>query len=105
MKNDLNYIADSIRAWLSTTPKTQCELARLVRQHPRTVRKAIGVLRDNGVKVCSGPAGFWIWDGEDDSWSKTKRTIRKKAISTLRRYYAMEGLPLDGQISIEEVLG
>lgn len=101
--NEREYIKETVRAWLTTTPKTQKELARLTGEHPRRVRMAIGLLRDEGVKVCSGNQGFWLWNGEDESWTRTKSTIKKKALSSLKRYYRMEGLPLEGQITFEEV--
>lgn len=105
-KTETDYLMDTVRAWLSTeTPRTQKELEALTGIDKRDVRRLIGLLRDRGVKICSGPSGFWIWDGKDASWSMTQRTMRRKAISMLIRAHRMGAVALEGQMTIEELLG
>lgn len=86
------------------TPRTQRELEALTGIDKRQVREIIGLLRDDGIKICSGNKGFWLWNGEDDSYLKTQASMRRKAISTLRRAARMGALPLEGQITIADLL-
>lgn len=80
-KTDLEYYKECVTICLSRTPKTQKELEDLTGIDRREVRKIIRELRIEGMKICSGNAGFWIWDGKDDSWERTKRAIIRKAVS------------------------
>lgn len=104
-KTDIDYLKDTVRAWLSTeTPRTQRELEALTGIDRRDVRKIIRELRIDGVKVCSSNAGFWIWDGEDASWSKTKTTIARKAAHTFELLNAIKRAELlEDQIIFDEV--
>lgn len=86
------------------TPRTQRELETMTGIDRRQVRDIIGLLRDDGIKICSGNKGFWLWNGKDDSYEKTMATMRRKSISTLRRLARMGALPLEGQITIAELL-
>ena len=104
-KTDIDYLKDTVRAWLSTeTPRTQRELEALTGIDRRDVRKIIRELRIDGVKVCSGNAGVWIWNGEDTSWSKTKTAIARKAAHTFELLNAIKRAELlEDQITFEEV--
>lgn len=104
-KTDMDYYKDTVRAWLSTdTPRTQRELETLTGIDRREVRRVIRELRMDGVKVCSSNAGYWIWDGEDASWSKTKTTIARKAAHTFELLNAIKRAELlEDQITFEEV--
>lgn len=90
---------------LSAEPKTQMDLEALTGIDRREVRRIIGLLRDDGVKICSGTLGFWLWDGVDGTWAKTQATIRRKAISSLQRAEKMGALPIEGQMTLAELLG
>ena len=63
----------------------------------RELRDVVRDLRMDGVKVCSGNAGYWLWDGHDDSWTITKARIRKQAIKEYQLLAVMDGLPIEGQ--------
>lgn len=103
-KTDIDYICDTVKAWLSTEPKTQAELEALTGIDRRTIRLAIRELRMQGVKVCSGNSGFWMWDGEDASWAMTKKTILRKAVHTFELLNAIKANERDeDQIFFEEV--
>lgn len=66
------------------------------------VRQAVHDLREQHfVKVCSGECGFWLWDGEDDSWEHTKAQIRSRYNALQRLYFAMEYPPDKAQITME----
>lgn len=90
MSSDFEYIVDTVRAWLTTTPKTQKELESITGIDRRIIRRAIRQLRMDGLKVCSGNDGYWIWNGEDSSWEMTKATIVKKAAHTFELLNAMK---------------
>ena len=103
-KTDWEYTLDTVRARLSETPRTQAELEALTGIDRRTIRLAIHDLREQGFKICSGNSGFWVWNGVDDSWTKTKMTIIRKAASTFRLINAIKSHEAtEGQISFEEV--
>ena len=63
----------------------------------RELQHAIRDLRMDGVKVCSGDKGYWIWDGKDDSWDHTKNQIKSRIKKLSVMYTAMNGSQLDGQ--------
>lgn len=90
MRNDFDYIVDTVRALLTTTPKTQKELESITGIDRRIIRRAIRQLRMEGLKVCSGNDGYWIWNGEDSTWEMTKATIVKKAAHTFELLNAMK---------------
>ena len=104
-RNDMDYLKGTVRAWLSTdTPRTQKELEDLTGIDRRDVRKIIQELRLEGVKVCSGNAGYWIWNGKDDSWHRTKMTIISKAASTFKLANAiLKAEHMEGQMTFSEV--
>ena len=90
-KTDMDYMKDTIRAWLSVeTPRTQRELEALTGIDRREVRRIIRELRSDGVK--------------DASWSKTKTTIARKAAHTFELLNAIKREELlEDQITFEEV--
>ena len=90
--------------WLAKEPKTQEELEQITGIDRRTIRYAIGDLRDQGHKICSGNQGYWLWDGQDSSWRKTQLTIWRKALNTLARARRMGQLPINGQMTIDDLL-
>ena len=63
---------------------------------PRQLQTAIRDLRMDGVKVCSGDAGYWLWNGKDDSWEHTKRQLRSRVSKLMRVLIAMD-MELEGQ--------
>lgn len=64
---------------------------------PRELRLIVRDLRMDGVKVCSGDPGYWLWDGKDDSWSRTKARMRSEQKRLNEVLAAMDGQPLEGQ--------
>ena len=64
---------------------------------PRELQRAVRDLRMDGVKVCSGDNGYWIWNGEDDTWNHTKRQIKSRIKKLSQMYTAMDNTPLEGQ--------
>ena len=72
-------------------------LCALCRISSRELQNAVHDLRMDGVKVCSGDDGYWIWDGQDDSWNHTKNQIKSRIKKLSQMYAAMEGTPLEGQ--------
>lgn len=104
-KTDRDYLKDTVRAWLSVeTPRTQAELEALTGINRREIRALIRELRIDGMKICSGNAGFWVWNGEDASWSRTKTSIARKAAHTFELLNAIKRAELnEGQITFEEV--
>ena len=60
------------------------------------ISRVIHDLRMEGVKICSGYDGVWLWNGEDNSWELTKNHIRSRAMSMITLLRAME-LSYDGQ--------
>ena len=81
---------------LTTEPITQKELASLLNCSDSEIRSTIHDLRMEGVKVCSGYDGVWLWNGKDNSWELTKNHIRSRAMSMLTLLRAME-LSYDGE--------
>lgn len=105
-KTDWEYTCEIVRGWLSETPKTQAELEALTGIDRRTIRLAVHDLRAKGYKICSGNRGFWMWDGKDDSWQKTKTTIIRKGASSLRLIYMIaKAEKEEGQITFDDLLG
>jgi len=81
---------------LTTKPITQKELASILNCSDSEIRSMIHDLRMEGVKICSGYDGVWLWNGEDNSWELTKNHIRSRAMSMITLLRAME-LSYDGQ--------
>ena len=104
-KSNKDYLKGTIRARLSEdTPRTQKELEDLTGIDRRDVRRLIQELRIDGVKICSGNAGYWIWNGKDDSWHRTKLTIIAKGTGAYKLVNAiMRAEKNEGQITFEEV--
>lgn len=101
-KSDTDYLKDTVRAWLTTTPKTQAELEALTGIDRRDIRRIVRELRIDGLKICSGNAGFWIWDGEDASWERTKKQLLRKGANTLELFYAIANNEKhEGQLTFE----
>lgn len=99
-------LEDEIMNALSTEPVSQSELAKRLGANPAEIRAAIHDLRLKGVKICSGQQGVWIWDGEDDSWQRTRMHLRSRAKSLLKLCRAMDLVVIrEDQIlmSLEEV--
>ena len=67
---------------------------------PRQLQQAVHDLRMDGVKVCSGDQGYWIWNGQDDSWNHTKNQIKSRIKKLSKMYHAMDGTQIDGQIGV-----
>ena len=102
--SDKEYIKDVVRSQLSTVPKTQAEIEANTGINRRIVRKAIGELRDEGMPICSGQLGFWIWDGSDRTLEQTVATMFRKGIKTIARARRMAGLPLTGQLTLDDLI-
>lgn len=64
---------------------------------PRELRDVVRELRMEHVKVCSGDKGYWLWDGIDDSWRRTKARIKSQAVKEYALLAAMDGDALEGQ--------
>lgn len=103
-KSEIDYLKGTVRSWLSTdTPRTQKELEDLTGIDRRDVRRLIRELRIDGVKICSGNAGYWIWNGQDESWHRTKLTIIAKGTSTYKLVNAiLRAEKNEGQMSFFE---
>lgn len=67
----------------------------------RELREVVRDLRMEHVKVCSGNQGYWLWDGHDDSWNRTKARIRSQAVKEYQLLSAMENEVLDGQQTMD----
>lgn len=82
---------------LSTTPIKSSQLSARMGTKDAETRQIIRDLRLKGVKVCSGADGFWIWNGKDDSWKHTKRTMLSRAYAIYQVWKAMENSPTEEQ--------
>lgn len=81
------------------TPMRAKEFKKLLGIDPRELRDVVRDLRLDGVKVCSGDKGYWLFNGNDDSWNKTKARIKSQALNELKLLAAMDGV-VDGQIGM-----
>lgn len=84
---------------MDSVPLTAKEIEGLTGTDPRGLRKIVRELRMEHIKVCSGDEGYWLWNGKDDSWSRTKARIRSQAKREFELLKAMEDV-LDGQQTI-----
>lgn len=79
-------------------------LSMLAHSSDRSVRKAIEELRRSGEPIGQGPNGGYSYGIPTD----VKRTIGDyyaKAYTNLSIASALEGIPLEGQITIEDLKG
>lgn len=96
----LSYRDEMILNCLTFQPKRSSELQKITGYSDVEVREAIRNLRLNGVAVCSGGKGFWLWNGKDDSWRHTKNNIKSRAKKLIELYNAMEDRPITGQVEL-----
>lgn len=82
---------------LSKNPIKSKELGAILGTKDAETRAIIRELRLKGVKVCSGAEGFWIWNGKDDSWQHTKKTMLSRAYAIYQVWKAMENSPGEEQ--------
>ena len=101
MIKKLSWEADIVLHSLTTKGKLTPRLISETGLKRRALMHAVRELRMAGYKVCSGDDGYWLWDGQDDSWRKTKAQIRSRMHSMQELYYAMEGMPIDGQMMMD----
>lgn len=83
---------------LSTTPIKSRQLGAILGTKDAETRAIIRELRLKGFQVCSGSEGFWMWNGEDDSWLHTKRAMLSRAYSIYQVWKAMENAPMEEQV-------
>lgn len=81
------------------TPMLAKDFKKLLGIDPRELRDVVRALRMEHVKVCSGDQGYWLWDGVDDSWNKTKARIKSQMVNECKLLAAMDGV-VDGQIGM-----
>lgn len=79
-------------------------LSMLAHASDRSVRKAIEELRREGEPIGQAPNGGYSYGIERDV-KKTIGDYYAKAYSSLATARALEGIPLDGQITIEDLKG
>ena len=91
----LNVLTINNHVPVKTTP-----ICAVLNIKPRQLQQAVHDLRMDGVKVCSGDQGYWIWDGQDDSWNHTKNQIKSRIKKLSKMYTAMDGTQIDGQIGV-----
>lgn len=91
----LNVLTINNHVPVKTTP-----ICAVLKIKPRQLQQAVHDLRMDGVKVCSGDQGYWIWNGQDDSWNHTKRQIQSRIRKLSKMYTAMDGTQIDGQIGV-----
>lgn len=80
-------------------PMRAKEFKKLLGIDPRDLRDIVRELRLEHVKVCSGDPGYWLWNGVDDSWKRTKARIRSQMMNECKLLAAMDGV-VDGQIGM-----
>ena len=80
-------------------PMRAKDFKKLLGIDPRDLRDIVRELRMEHVKVCSGNPGYWLWDGVDDSWERTKARIRSQAAKEHLLLIAMDNV-VDGQIGM-----
>ena len=78
-------------------PMRAKEFKKLLGIDPRELREVVRELRMEHVKVCSGDKGYWLWNGHDDSWRRTKARMRSEQKRLNEVLAAMDGQPLEGQ--------
>ena len=78
-------------------PMRAKEFKALLGIDPRELREVVRDLRMEHVKVCSGDKGYWLWNGHDDSWHRTKARIRSQAAKEHLLLMAMDNDALEGQ--------
>lgn len=96
----LTYKDEIVLNCLTFTPRRSTELQRMTGYTDIEVRDSIRNLRLNGLAVCSGNKGFWLWNGKDDSWRHTKNNIKSRAKKLIELYNAMEDRPIVGQVEL-----
>ncbi len=96
MKESKKEIVFTQLKLMDSVPLTAKEIEGLTGVDPRQMRHIARELRMEHVKLCSGDKGYWLWNGKDDSWNRTKARIRSQAKKELELLKAMEDV-LDGQ--------
>lgn len=86
-----------IKECIANGPIKTTEIIKATGYGRRDIMYAVRSLRMSGVQVCSGDAGYWIWDGQDDTWAATKRQIHSRLEKMATLYAAMERQPIEGQ--------
>lgn len=97
-RNISERVKGALELYNGTPIKTK-PLCAYLQITPRELQIAIRDLRLQGVKVCSGNGGYWLWDGQDDSWAHTKSQIKSRAIKLNILVAAMDRTGIDGQES------
>ena len=103
MEKNKERVMDLLELYNGNPIKTK-PLCAVLNITSRELQQTIHDLRMDGVKVCSGSKGYWIWNGKDDSWSHTKNQIKSRIKELSKMYTAMNGVQLDGQqeMTLEE---
>ena len=97
-KNDAKQMVLDRLTMNGSLPMRAKEFKTLFGIDPRELREVVRELRLEHVKVCSGDKGYWLWDGHDDSWSRTKARIRSQAAKEHILLMAMDNDALEGQL-------
>lgn len=97
-KEKLSWDAEVLLTALGKKDKKSAALQRETGMDRRRLMKAVNELRHAGFKVCSGNAGYHLWDGKDDTWNETKRRIRSQAIDMMKLSKAMDRSPAPEQL-------
>ena len=97
-KNDAKQMVLDRLTMNNSIPMRASQFETLTGIKPRELRLIVRDLRMDGVKVCSGDPGYWLWDGHDDSWSRTKARIRSQAAKEHILLMAMDNDALEGQL-------
>lgn len=96
-KNDAKQMVLDRLTMNNSIPMRASQFETLIGIKPRELRLIVRDLRMDGVKVCSGDPGYWLWDGHDDSWHRTKARMRSEQKRLNEVLAAMDGQPLEGQ--------
>ena len=102
-KNEIKERVLAVLTINNHVPAKTTPICAVLNIKPRQLQQAVHDLRMDGVKVCSGDQGYWIWDGVDDSWNHTKNQIKSRRNKLSMLYSAMDGTPLDGQEKMFQV--
>ena len=97
-RNDAKQMVFDRLTMNNSIPMRASQFETLTGIKPRELRLIVRDLRLDGVKVCSGDKGYWLWDGHDDSWSRTKDRIRSQAAKEHILLMAMDNDALEGQL-------
>lgn len=97
-KNDAKQMVLDRLTMNNSIPMRARQFEALTGIKPRELREVVRELRMEHVKVCSGDKGYWLWDGHDDSWHRTKARMRSEQKRLHEVLAAMDGQPLEGQL-------